>query len=282
MTNRTAALSAALAGVAILAQAQAQPKLEFEVASVKQNKSGDRRMGLQFQAGKLQVLNLPLHIIIGTAYDVPFFNLQASRITGGPDWTRSDRFDIEGKLPALPEGLTAREREQKVHEMLRALLADRFKLSVRKETKEMPVYAIVAGKNGPKFKAASIGEKDCVADDPQQSDKMCHIFNGGQGRGLHGNAVDMEDLALFVANWTDRPLVNRTGIKGLYKIETDGWAAIAPQQAPAADAKGEDGKLLADRLSIFEVFEKLGLKLEPQRAPIDTYTIERVEHPSEN
>ena len=80
----------------------------------------------------------------------------------------------------------------------------------------------------------------------------------------------------------DRPVVDKTGISGLFRIETDGWLPMQAGPAPAPDAKGEDGKLLADQPTIFELFDKLGLKLEQQRAPVDMFVIEHIERPAEN
>src|SRR5260370_23033644 len=95
--------------------------------------------------------------------------------------------------------------------MLQTLLADRFKLTIRRETKELPVLALVVAKGGPKLKKAEIEEKDCP-DGPISYGVSCHSIVGGMGRGLHGQAINMADVALFVANWTDRPVVDKTGI----------------------------------------------------------------------
>lgn len=153
--------------------------------------------------------------------------------------------------------------------MLQALLIDRFKLEIRKETRELPIYAVVVAKGGPKLEKAKIGS-------------VCHSFKGGQGRGLHGAAVDPPDLALVVENWAQRPVVDKTGIKGLFHIETKPWQAVTVGPAPADGAKAEDGSEAADLPTLFTVFESLGLKLEPRKDRVDVFRIERVEQPSEN
>jgi uncharacterized protein (TIGR03435 family) len=216
------------------------------------------------------------------AYDV---SVQFNRLTGGPDWLRSERFDIEATpaAGAIPTGTSSKIHDQMVKQMLQSLLAERFKLAVHRETKEMPVYAALVGKNGPKLTKSKLEEKDCVP--PSGVPEIgisCHSFNGGRGRGMHGEAVDLADLVTFASGWTDRPLVDKTGIQGLFNIQTDGWQVMQTGPAPASDTKGEDGKLLVDEPTIFEIFERLGLTLEPQKGNVDVLVIEHVEKPDAN
>ena len=268
--------------LATLSALHAQSGPAFEVVSVKTTPPGEsRRVGLQFQpGGRFVATNCPLLMIIATAYNVPF---QSQRLTGGPDWIRSARFDIEATAPkgALPPNASAKGRADQLRLMLQSLLADRFKLTIRRETKDSALYAIVVGKNGPKLEKAAVEEKDCP-DGTVTNGVSCHTFAGGQGRGLHGQAVDMQDLAGYVANWTDHPVVDKSGLKGLYRVETRPWIPMRPGPPPAPGAKGEDGSELADLPSLFAVFEAIGLKLEPQKGPIEYISIERIERPSEN
>jgi len=168
--------------------------------------------------------------------------------------------------------------------MLQALLADRFKLVIRSESKEMPVYALVAGKGGPKLQKADIEEKDCPANPGGSGDGniVCHRFNGGRGRGMHARAVNMSDLATWVQSWTDRPLIDKTGIKGLYHIETEPWQPMELASSSPAPGTKQDGVDLADLPTIFTVFERLGLKMEPQKAKVEMYVIDHIEKPAEN
>ena len=93
--------------------------------------------------------NIPAFIIVSVAYGVPFQG--SSPISGFPDWARAERFDIEATAAegAIPLSLSVERRDAKMGQMLQALLADRFQLKIRHETKEAPVYELVAGKNGP-------------------------------------------------------------------------------------------------------------------------------------
>jgi uncharacterized protein (TIGR03435 family) len=273
-----------------LACLQAQPQtakpMSFEVASVKKHKPGDRRGGWPefLPGGKFTSTGAPLYILIAIAYDLPF---QSDRLTGGPGWLKSEEgvYDIEAKAEdgAIPAGMPARARQAKMKLMLQGLLADRFKLVIHHETKELPVYALTVAKDGPKLQMSKIEEKDCP--EVPTPEASCHQIGGGQGRGLHGKAIDMSDMVLFVANWTDRPLVDRTGIKGLFDVETDGWVPMRPRPAPApgAEASAED-IAMADpaRPTLQMVMARLGLKIETQKAPVEMYVIDRIEKPTEN
>jgi uncharacterized protein (TIGR03435 family) len=166
--------------------------------------------------------------------------------------------------------------------MLQSLLAERFQMKFRRETKDVPIYAITIGKGGPKLTKSDIEEKDCP-EGPLDSNS-CHVINGGMGRGLHARAADLSDVVSFVGNWSDRPMIDKTGLKGLYKLDTEGWVPIQPVPARI------DGQPSAEEISIGDpsrptmamIFERLGLRMESQRGPVDFYVIEQAEKPSGN
>ena len=279
MTRRIALAIVSLAAVA--GQIEAQTRPAFAVTSVKPTQPDARGINLQFlPGGRLVITGFPLHIIIAIAYNLPF---QSSRLTGGPDWVRSSRYDIEATAEpgAIPPSLTGAARAQKMKLMLQSLLADRFKLAMRTETREMAVFELVAAKDGPKLEKAKVEEKDCP-DTPGSDGFSCHQFAGGQGRGMHGQAVDLSDLAQYVENWTERPVLDRTGIHGLFHIDTSPWRSLRLGPAPAAGAKGEAGGYIADLPDIFTVFARMGLKLEAQKAPVEIYEIAHIEKPTVN
>lgn len=260
--------------------AQQPTRLAFEVASVKPAKPDDsRRMGIQvLPGGRFSATNVPVCLLVRSAYDIPF---QSPRLSGCSH-TGSETYDIEAaaEQSALTPGESARARSLKMRSMLQTLLAERFKLVVRRETGEVPVYAVVVAKNGPKLQRAKISEKDCP-EPPAPFDASCHVINGGMGRGLHAPAIDMSDLASVLENWLDRPVVDQTGIKGLFNVQTEGWAPLAPRQG---QQESDEAKALADpsRPTLFSIFEELGLRLVSKKAPIEMIVVEHVEKPSEN
>jgi uncharacterized protein (TIGR03435 family) len=166
------------------------------------------------------------------------------------------------------------------------LLADRFELVVHHETKSMPVYALSVDKGGLKLERADVQEENCPEATPNPApgtpNVTCHSFMGGRGRGLHARAVDMSDLATALENWTDRPLLDKTGIKGLYRIDTTSWLAMEPGQPLPGDAKAEDGTNISDLPTIFDILKRLGLKMESQKATVDVLAVDHIERPTEN
>ncbi|MBZ5604973.1 MAG: TIGR03435 family protein [Acidobacteriia bacterium] len=249
----------------------------FEVASVRPNPTTQDRRGLQFEHERFKATNLNLVTLIAIAYDLPL--TISGRITGAPDWAEQQGYDIDARADL--KGLNEKERERRMRLMLRQLLAERFQLRLRRESKDMPVYALTVAKNGPKLKAAGIEEKDCP-DGPRDA-SSCHIVNGGVGRGMHAHAVDLDDITTFAAIWTDRPVVDRTGLKGLYQLDTEGWTDMRARP-PRADGPTAEDLTVADptRPTLFMIFDRLGLKMAPARGPVEIFTVEHVEKPSAN
>ena len=162
-----------MAAAGLAAQAPQEPAggPAFEVASIKPNNSGDGRVMMQNQPGRFIATNVTLRVLIRQAYQ-----LQDFQISGGPGWLNSDRFDINAKLPdgVRDSGPPAPgSGPGPLQLMIRALLAERFKLAVHNETKDSPIYALVLarsdGRLGPGMKKS---ETDCGA-----------VFAAGRGRG---------------------------------------------------------------------------------------------------
>ena len=284
MTHRIGFLVCAMFSVAANAQSQGR----FEVASIKPNTTDEFR-GARLQTlpgGRLSITNTPLFMIIAAAYKVPF---QSMRISGGPAWIRSEKYDIEAVagVESLPPNLSQRARNDRMMLMLQALLADRFGLTVQHNTKEVPAYAVLVARSGLKLQKSKDDEKDCP-DQPAQGALGCHNFVGGMGRGMTAEAVSIADIASWVENWADRPVVDKSGIAGLFALKTDGWVPMRPTPPRQTGASAPPGAGVAEDLSdpfrptLFTVFDQMGLKLEAQKLPVDAYVIEKVERPSQN
>jgi bla regulator protein blaR1 len=268
--------------VCLFAQPAGAP-LTFEVASVKpsqENCGPDPCPAMiMFQSGGgLRISRVPVKFIIGFAYEVHDF-----QISGGPAWISTDRFDIDAKADSHDEAdryspdpaqLTDERRKaatERTRERLRNLLADRFQLVIRRETKEQQVYALVVAKGGPKLSETKEGKGN---------------MRGGRGM-LSGDGVEPAFLATTLSQQLGRPVIDKTGLTGKYDFELKwtpdpGEGPAGPfgppppgvQLPPPPDANGP---------SLFTALtEQLGLRLESEKAPADVLVIDRVEKPSEN
>jgi uncharacterized protein (TIGR03435 family) len=290
-------LTTAVFGLIAVASGAAQrgaPSHAFEVASVKPNKSGDGtrgRVDLQ-PGGRLTATNVTLRQLIQSAYQRHAFD--RLEISGGPPWIDSDRFDIVAKAAGDhsvdPDGVPRR-----TWLMLRTLLAERFKLRVHDESRELPIYALVTarsdGKIGPQLRKSDV---DCAV--------VFEMWNKGQrptiepGKGppcsfgfghagpdhreprsghITGNAVPMSSLANFLSPFVNRVVVDRTGLTGNFDLELEA-AEIRPPGPLGPSARPSD-----TTQSIFTALpEQLGLALDSTRGPVDVLVIDRVEQPT--
>jgi len=240
---------------------------------------------MQYTADGLRA-NSTVASLIQSAYGV-----DAERLRGAPGWVRSDRFVIEAKLDSgladQLSKLSPEELDAARQHMLQALLAERFKLKVHSESKELPVYELVVAKNGPKLHAAKLG------------DTYPDGIKGGNGKGLGGDlivgfgtgkviaqGVDMASLAHGLEWWLKRPVVDKTGLTGRYDF-TVHYARDVTQAHPGAGDSADGGAPIgAQELgepSLFTALqEQLGLKLEAKKDPLAVVVIDHVERPSGN
>ena len=242
---------------------------------------------------KLKWMGLALVAFSGLAQSqtektsTPKFEVTSVKPNKSPDLSKAlIQFLPSGRFVAtniaLITGLMTEARLLTMRLMLQALLEDRFELTVRREPKEQPVYALVVGKGGPKLEKSKFQEQACGDTGPKWlSNPACHFLDGGQDRGLHGASVTIAQIVEFVQNFTDRPLFDKTGLTGFYEIQTEGWAPMRVN-SDGAPQSGDPSANNSDRPTLFNVFEKLGLHLESQRAVIDMFVIDHLEKPSEN
>lgn len=255
------------------AQPAAKP-LKFEVASIKPANPDARGSSMMTdRVGGLRGENMPIRALITMAYGIRDFQL-----SGGPGWVGTERFDIMAKPEAAvgapeppdPHNLTDDQRkirDEQWRERVRNLLADRFGLVIHKEAKEEQIYHLVIAKGGPKL-------TENTSPGPRQGMSM----NRGRAQGF---AAPIQMLADNLANTVGRPVIDMTGLTGKYdwKLEwtpDSGMATPGPDnpQAQSGDAPGP---------TIFTaVQEQLGLKLETAKGPVDTWVIDKIDHPSDN
>jgi uncharacterized protein (TIGR03435 family) len=238
--------------LSVLAGAQ-QPA--FEVASIKPSnyQGGPLRVTSRVDADGINFSNVTPRLCIQRAYGVKTYQLT------GPEWIDTERYMIVAKAAdAVPQ--------EKILLMLQALLAERFKLAIHREQKEMAVYALVVAKNGPKLKEA----KDEGASQV-----------GGDGDEIVFERASMGLLIGVLGRSLDRPVIDDTRLKGLYNFRL-GWADDS-RPRPNTAAAGAPEAIDSAAPSIFTALqERLGLKLESRKAPVDVLVIDHVERPSEN
>jgi uncharacterized protein (TIGR03435 family) len=231
-----------------IAFAQEQPRLSFEVASVKPSGPNDQLMYRLLPGGRYIANGLTLKMLIGNAYGVPEF-----RISGGPGWRDSDKYNIEAKvgipLPPWPDS------NKQLSLMLQSLLEDRFKLAFHRETREETMYELVVARGGAKLTQAKADESPGFGMEPG---------------GIRSMAVPLEYLAANLAYVLGRTVIDKTGLAGKYSYTV----TYTPDDAPPADANGP---------SIFTALqEQLGLKLESTKGPVELLVIDHAEKPDAN
>jgi uncharacterized protein (TIGR03435 family) len=265
-------------GYILLAWAVAAQPQTFEKITIKVARStgpGTNRMQV-LPNGDLIANAVPVIELLSYAYDVPVN--PSPRLAPLPEWTMVGRYDIEAKAPAnaIRPGLQNSEAHSRVQQMVRALLADNFKLAMRVQNQRMPVYALTVASGGPRLQKSAITQKECTFDTAQDG---CHNFVIGFGHPLNAKAINMDDLANYIANWTDLPVVNRTDLSGLFTVSTDGWL---PMRLPPPPPNAAGNVNFSTLPSIFTVLGKLGLELHQQEDVLPVYTVEHIERPPAN
>ena len=165
----------------------------------------------------------------------------------------------------------------RIQQMIRGLLADRFRLVMRVENKTMSVYALTVASGGPKLQKSAITEKDCTFNTGPEA---CHNFVGGLGHPLNAKAIDMDDLVHYIGNWTDLPVVNRTALSGLFTVSTEGWVPMRlppppPNATPAPELLRRSPHNLHD-------FGQTRSRTEAARGHLAGIHVERIERPAAN
>lgn len=276
----------------------------FEVASIKpSNPNPTGPLGAAPMVlpalGRLTAQNVTLRMLVMTAYQ-----RQPFQLVGGPPWQNSDKFDINARA----EDATA--TTDQLLDMLKTLLADRFKLKVHTETREVPIYALVVarddGRLGAKLKASTDTCPDLKVQQQQQLEALAKggisalasmMPKPGETRpcsisplprdtpgaiGMRATGQAMSTLTLLLTQLTGRPVVDKTGLTGLYDFDlTIDFQTLMRLYAelgisvPPLPANLPEGPSLMTQLK-----EDLGLELDSQRGPGDVLVIDSAELPT--
>ena len=232
----------------------------FEVATVKPSAPETRGKYFTIRGRRFMTGNTTLSELITFSY-----GLHPRQITGAPAWIETDKYDVIGQ----PEG-EGQPNDKQWKTMVQKLLADRFKLAFHREKKELAVYAIVVGKNGPKL-TKSTGDPNGLPG----------LFFRGLGVLPARNATIADFAGVMQSVVLDRPVVDQTGLPGRYDFtltwtpDPSQFAAFGPRPQPPADEATAPDLFTA-------IQQQLGLKLESVKAPVDVLVIDHVEKPSAN
>ena len=276
-------------GADLHAQTSAPQEPRFEVVSVKRNAGGGVGSMMDIQpGGRFSVSNLAVRQVIVRA-----FGIQPFQLTGGPDWLQSERYDIQAKAPddAVVTG-------DAINVMLQAMLADRFKLKVRRETRESPIYELVFARSdrrlGEKLRQTSA---DCVANRGRETQPggptaapaligpadpvPCGMIMIGGNR-LAAGGQTMTRFATMLVPRVQRIVVDNTGLTGLYDFDLQ----FLPDQGygrAGADGPVRMYLVAADVPPLMTAIQdQLGLKLQAARGAVEYVVIESIERPSED
>jgi uncharacterized protein (TIGR03435 family) len=231
----------------------AQPAIE--VASIKPSDPGITAMNNHFSADRFTLIGYPLKSLIEQAY-----SLKDYQVLNAPEWTRSERWTLEIKT-------TAATNYAQKFQLLQPLMADRFRLKLRRETRTMPIYSLVIAKGGPKLRAP----------DPNETGGVRY------GNQIVARKYDITMLARSLAGELNMPVVDKTGLSGIYDFDLkwtpdparpDFGDVHNPAELPAPDP---------NRPEIFTAIrEQLGLELKAEKGPVDVIVIDHVERPTPN
>jgi uncharacterized protein (TIGR03435 family) len=238
-------------------------------------------MGVGYRpGGRLVAGNAPLTMLIQRAYSV-----QSFQVVGGPAWINTDGYDIEAK----PEGNTDQKR---MWLMLRTLLADRFKLAMHTETRNIPVYDLQAVKSGPKLPAPRGGAcSEVLTALPGRGQPRpappCGpgLIKAGTGLNMEGISVSMPAFAKMLSTMMGREVVDKTGFTGRFALHLEfamDDALVGLPNSLGPDASGQPADPAARPSIRTALQEQLGLRLQASTGPVDVLVIDHVEKPTEN
>ena len=208
-------------------------------------------------------------VVIEQLCTLPLFHFHGNNLIGGPEWIRSDRYDLEARA----SGPTT---EKQMMQMLQLLLAERFRLQVHTEQREEPVYHLVVAKGGLRIQKRT--NENCVRADRTHPGEAPSNPCGNNITMRKGNHVewtvvnsDMQHMvgALSVAG---HPVIDKTGVVGTFDVHLE-FADAQPDSEASIDPSVP---------SIFAALDQLGLKLEPAKGMVDVLVIDHIERPTPN
>lgn len=252
------------------------PELSFDVASIRETRPAagySQRLANPPHHSEFDASSLWVTQIIGEAYDVDYSN----QVIGGPNWIHSERFDIKAKSDSVVDDqLTKMSDEQarlvKQH-MLQQLLADRFRLRVHEESKERPTFALRTGKRAPKLHESLLANGVIGKNVPFDDSHGIRSQGSSLGVELIGHGASMTQLAGLLGFYLRTPVVDQTGLKGIYDFDLQFHGQRSDFQDESSDVWPP---------AETAVQEQLGLTLVLTKNPVEMIVIDAIEKPSPN
>jgi uncharacterized protein (TIGR03435 family) len=223
----------------------------FAVATIKPHDPNSNRQTFDAKGDRVIILAQTVTSLMMFAYSI-----DRHQVVDGPEWVRTDRFDIEGTTDTPGEPSLHQQQE-----MLRKLLADRFQLKFQHDKRELPVYTIQVAKGGPKLRPA--------ANPDAESDQKASVH--GTEITITITSATIADFMMGMQFFLDRPMIDLSDLTGKY----DFAVRYTHDEARATDPDAPPGIYTA-------IQQQLGLKLDAVKAPADVFVIDHVERPSEN
>ena len=218
--------------------------------------------------------SVPVVELMSLAYAVP--ENPSPRLSSVPDWAVRQPFDIEARTSSSAKLDTSDipSQKQTIRILLQELLKDYFGLVITARTSTTPIYALRLSSNDKKLTRSKISSKECILDTGPDG---CHSFAIGFGHPLNATGIDISDLALYLENWTDLPVVDRTATAGLFAMHSRGWRPMnLPPPPPGASGTGAEFNGLSTLSAVLSGF---GLELDRNEESLPFYTVERLTQP---
>jgi len=272
------------------------PLPSFDVATIKPSTEGKSVPSIATPT-ESRTMNVTARNLIEQAYQIPWTSGLNERVLGGPSWIDNDHYDVEARIDesmaATFSTLSHDQQKEQTSLMMQALLAERFKLKVHFETRQLPIYALVLAKGGPKLAVAKESPSVAEGDDRQRGGvvpslsaanlrKGVLVLYQGQEAEMTAREATLDQLVHWLAGYSEiggRTVVNQTGLTGTYDF-TLRWSrerlTMPAQQSFTSNPEPEAPALFTS------LPEQLGLRLISTKGPVEVLVIDHIERPSEN
>jgi uncharacterized protein (TIGR03435 family) len=266
---------------------------KYDVATIKPSTgASDGRIMLMFTPDGVSMTGIPVQMLLREA-----FRVEDDRIIGAPGWVKTNRYDVQAKVSPEDAPKLDKLKPEERRSMLLPLPVERFNLKYHHETRELPTYALMVAKGGPKMTPSAVQDPPPA---PKPSDggpparpgeaggnnpprRMMRLLGRGHFEAEGGN---MQILARVLSQQLGRTVVDKTGLTGTYDYTLQWTPDDAPPPGPGGvdggPPRSESGSEAAGPSLFTAVQEQLGLKLQSEKGPADVIVIDHIDLPSEN